>query len=133
MRERALPGNSMIVGDLVCSMLAVNNWSLQRSLGIYSQLEDEGLFDLERLEAMDRTQIFASLDRAGYDKSGYVVGLLADRIKSMTEILAGDGIVKLRGAEVGHWPAHLDAFLLTIRGVGSVVLRNFKILRGLCP
>ncbi|MBD3237124.1 MAG: hypothetical protein GF330_10495 [Candidatus Eisenbacteria bacterium] len=119
------------ISDLVCAMLAVNNLSLERSVELHPALEREGLLDLCRLTAMEIPEIFEALRRAEYPKSEYVTGLVSGWLKAMATRVGADDGRELAGLLDRGPSAELDAYLLSIKGVGSVVLRNFKILRGM--
>jgi len=75
-------------------------------------------------------EISERLHRAGYRRSSYVTGLIADRLIDMANVLTPDGLGTLRKLLQAESKPELDAFLLRIRGVGSFVLESFKLLYG---
>ncbi|MFC1609534.1 hypothetical protein ACFL6C_01120 [Myxococcota bacterium] len=119
---------STLVENLVCAMLAVNNWPLEQAYALRENLEKEGLTDLARLRRMQHQEVFAALRRAGYTKADFVTGLLVERLQDMAEKLRGkldevDGLLKTD-------PDRAETFLASIKGVGPVVIRNFLMLHG---
>ena len=121
--------DSEVLADLISSMLAVNNYPLEDVIALRSGLDREGLFDLPRLSRMAVPQLFAALRRAGYPKSDYVTGLVANWLLATAAVLAADQRRRLAGLLASGPSDELDRYLLSLKGVGTVVLRNFKILR----
>jgi len=118
-----------VLADLLCAMLAVNNLPLEDTVALHPALEREGLFDLPRLSRMAVPELFAALRRAGYPKSDYVTGLVANWLHATASALAADQGRRLAGLLASGPSDELDRYLLSLKGVGTVVLRNFKILR----
>ena len=117
-----------LVADLVIAMLSVNNWPLEKSYAIREQLRKEGLFNISRLSGMNRADVCNSLYRAGYLRADYILGLLADRLLDMATTLSGNNLIKLRSFIERGEIKEADSLLLNIKGVGPMVLENFKIL-----
>ena len=117
------------VGDLVVSMLTVNNFSLEKVCELRPALEKASLFDVEALSKMSHEQVFGALKSAGYSKADYVVGLLADRLLAMAGTMQSTSADELRGLLQPGRERELDRFLLAIKGVGPAVLETFKALR----
>ena len=126
-----LPDQKSIVCDLVCSLLAVNLWTVEKTFSLNRALDRESLFDMDTARRMSRQEVFDRLLRAGYSRGDYVTGLLADRLLNVANALAGEGLSRLctliAKGEIGE----MDTWLLSIKGVGPQVLKNFKMLQGL--
>ena len=119
-----------VVGHLVVAMLTVNNWALEKAWAILPKLTELELCDPQRLSALSHDEIFARLKRAGYTKSDYVVGLLADRLREMAKVMATVKPEKLTELmEPGH-EKDRDQFFLALKGVGPAVLESFVALQG---
>ena len=117
-----------LVGDLVCSMLAVNQMPLDRVCRLRGRLAEQGLFDAHHLAEMTHAEVYEALRTAGYDKADYVVGLLVQRLQDLGRRLCSNNALETLFdlSRVGGRP--LDDFLLGIKGVGPVVLQNFHSL-----
>ena len=114
-----------VVDDLVCSMLAVNVWTLEKSFAIREELEREVLFDVERMNSMTLSDFFDALKRAGYSKADFVVGLFVNRLSDMARVLSARGIERLCELIHEKETRAIDECLLPINGVGPKVCQNF--------
>lgn len=117
--------------DLVCSLLSVNRWALDRVFGISEGIEKESLFDIDGIARMTHQEVKARLIRAGCSRGDYVTGLLADRLLNVAHALAGQGLSRLCALLDQHDIDEIDKWLLSIKGIGPHVLENFKMLQGL--
>ena len=117
--------------DLVCALLAVNLWTIEKAFSLKERLEHEGLVDLDRVAAMSQDEVLKRLERAGCHRGDYITGLLSHRLVEMAKAMANGGIHRLDELIRQRRIEELDQWLLGIRGVGPHVLRNFKILRGI--
>ncbi len=118
-----------ITGNLVVAMLTVNNWALEKAWALLPDLTSLGLCNAQSLSALSHEEIFARLKRAGYTKSDYVVGLLADRLREMAKTVAATAPAELMELmEPGH-EKDRDRFLLSLKGVGPAVLETFVSLQ----
>lgn len=119
----------IVTGNLVVAMLTVNNWALEKAWALLPELTSLGLCDAQCLSTLSHEEIFARLKRAGYAKSDYVVGLLADRLREMAKVMATIPPAKLTELmEPGH-EKDRDRFLLSLKGVGPAVLETFVALQ----
>ena len=122
---------SSFVGDLVVSMLTVNNFSLEKACEMRPVLEEAGFFDVEVLSKMSHEQVFSALKNAGYTKADYVVGLLADRLQAMASTMRGTPNGEIRALLKPGRERDLDRFLLAIKGVGPAVLETFRAFKSI--
>ena len=71
--------DEQLIGDLVLALLSVNLWTLDRTFGNDDGLKREGLFDMARVAGLTDVAVFARLERAGYDRGDFMIGLLGGR------------------------------------------------------
>jgi hypothetical protein len=120
-----------IVQDLVCSLLAVNLWTVEKTFGLSKDLERESLFDMNAVSRMSHQEAVDHLINAGYARGDYITGLLADRLLTVAAALAEDGVSRLCTLIAAGEIAEMDTWLLSLKGIGPQVLKNFKMLQGL--
>ena len=118
-----------IMENLVCSLLAVNNYSLEKAWGLRQGLREELLLDVGFLKKASHDTLFERLKKAGYDKSDYVVGLVADRLHNLGKALDEKTLRALVDTVEKRDEGKMEEILLPVKGIGPVVLRNFA---GLC-
>ena len=85
-----------LVTDLVGALLSVNGWGLEKTSAIYDGLRSEGLFDMDAVAEMAPGEVCDRLERAGYRRGDFMIGLLAGRLLNLAGILAKDGKRALR-------------------------------------
>jgi hypothetical protein len=110
---------------VVTAMLSVNQYS---ALGIYDNLESNGLFDLPNLATWSYQEIFKRLEDSGYKRGDFLTGSLAGRLKSLgslAESLGENEKILANGSK-----AEVTALLSKVKGIGPVVISNFLLLRG---
>lgn len=117
------------VADLVMAILAVNQWRLDQSAGIYDSLKAHGLFEPETIATMQFAQLHAALKAAGYKKADFVIDLICDRLFDMAKKLSGDGAETFARLCASGDREAVRAFATTIKGVGPRVFENFWFLR----
>lgn len=120
-----------VAKDLVNALLAVNLWTVETVFSLEPGLERESLFDMDIVASMSQEEVFDRLMQAGYSRGDYITGLLAERLLSTAKALAGQGLSRLCTLLEQKDIEEIDAWLLSIRGVGPHVLKNFKMLVGL--
>lgn len=129
--ETLTPSEKEIFADLLISMLTVNLWSLEKAFPLHDGLLREGLLDIESVSEMSPEEVFPRLERAGYRRGEFMIGLLSERILNTARTLAGNGIQELSMLIENKEIKKLDELLLGIKGIGPSVLNSFKLLRGL--
>ena len=115
--------------DLVMSILAVNNYSLEKVFGVRESLLQEGLFDPEKFTSFKPTDIYAKLVAAGYDRGEFLTWLFTERLCSLGELISRQGVETFRQGLSGTDLKGIGSFLKPVKGVGPVVLRNYACLR----
>ena len=120
-----------LIGDLVVSVLSVNLWTIEKTFKIYDGLREEGLFDFDAVAALPETEVFARLERAGYTRGDFMVGMLAGRLRSVALALSGQGQEKLRQLVTAKDRKGVEALLQPIKGIGPSVIANYLALRGI--
>lgn len=125
--SESTPGR--VTEDLVVAMLTVNNWALEKAWGLLPELTSLELCDAQCLSILSHEEIFARLKRAGYAKSDYVVGLLADRMREMAKVMTATSPERLTELMESGNEKDRDRFLLSLKGVGPAVLETFVALQ----
>jgi len=118
-----------VIQDLVVAILAVNFWTLEKVYALREELEAQGLFDLAALAQQDTQAVTAQLVAAGYQRGGFPVPQMADRLIATAKNLLSGKEAELRALLAAGNTTGLDRFLLELKGVGPVVAENFRILR----
>jgi len=120
-----------ILQDLVVSVLAVNNYSLDKAYRLCGRLQKLGLFDLSTVsgDPLSAGEIRAKLIAAGYCRGEYIETLISKRIERIF------GSIKDRGCADFLLSLDCDSDLVAQRlsglyGVGPRVVSNFIHLQG---
>ena len=117
--------------DLVISILAVNSYPIEKAFSLLPALARQGLSHPEKLSALSAEDIYQRLVDSGYDRGEYVTYLLAERLFSLGNLVAVEGINKLTEALSDNSLDKIASFLSPVKGVGPVVLKNYANLRSL--
>ncbi len=116
--------------DLVVSMLAVYNYTLEKVDAYSAGLEKQGLFEPDKIKKMSHEEIFAALEKSGY-KRGNLNAIFTERVQGLGEYVDKKGqnhcesILKNKDKEA------IITLLKPIKGVGPKVIENYLELRGL--
>lgn len=121
--------DSDLWSDLVISILSVNRFSLEKAYGLLKQLRAEQLTDPEELSKRTAPELYRRLMAAGYDRGEFMTYLFAERLSSLGAFAKQHGIVQCERVMRGHDVAALEKLLLSIDGIGPVVVKNFRTLR----
>ena len=116
-------------GDLVISMLSVNGFPLERAYGLLKQLSAEQLTNPQELSKRTAPELFAKLIAAGYNRGEFMTYLFAERLSSLGSFAKQHGIAECENIIRGQDVAALEKLLLSVNGIGPVVMRNFRLLR----
>jgi hypothetical protein len=118
-------------GDLVVSMLSVNNWSLEKTYRFVDDLRTRGLFDPKTLACLEQDEIVVRLKKTGYDRGTYMTSLFALRLTCLGHFVKEKGVdICTKGISVMDGKA-IEQFLACVNGIGPKVIANFCILRGI--
>ena len=116
--------------DLVVSMLAVYNYTLEKVDDYSAGLEKQGLFEPDKIKKMSHEEIFEALEKSGY-KRGNLNAIFTERVQGLGEYVDKKGknhcesILKNKDKEA------ITSLLKPIRGVGPKVIENYLELRDL--
>jgi len=118
--------------DLVCAILTVNNWNMDKVAAILPGLRAHNLLRPEYVAAMSVYELAGHLEQAGYHRGDFMVGLLAGRLMNAAQLLAKDEVYsELQMREANHDTTAIRAILSRVNGVGPVVLNIYLRLRGM--
>ncbi len=117
--------------DLVISILSVNGRSLEKTYGLAPLLRMNGLFRPEDLSKWDIEEIVARLNSSGCDRGSFMTKLFAIRLANLGTAAVSTGIEESERILLSNEPAAISNLLLPINGIGSKVLRNYFLLRGI--
>ena len=118
-------------GDLVVSILSVNRFPLDRAYALLERLRAEQLTDPEELSKRSAPELYAKLIAAGYDRGEYMTYLFAERLSCLGAFAKQHGITEFEKIMVSQDVAALHKLLLSVSGIGPVVIQNFRVLRHL--
>lgn len=120
--------------DLVVSVLAVNQYSLEKTYAIVGGLRESGLVSPQNLCAWEIDRIVSRLKFARCDRGAFMTPLFAGRLASLGKVVGARGISVCAEILAGKDFEEIRRLLLPINGIGPKVLRNFCLLRGIdCP
>jgi len=117
--------------DLVVSMLAVNQYSLEKTYNCVDGLRKKGLFDPRNLALWDQAKISSQMKAAECDRGEFMTNLFAKRLSSLGQHVRQFGFAP--STELISRPNReaIVSFLSSVNGVGPKVLKNFFLLRGI--
>ncbi len=130
--EQPTPLNKL-AADLIVSVLAVQNFSIERAFGLLNALETQGLLDLREVASVTEAEVLRRLEAAGLNRGPFFNPLFAKRIHTIARTLGADGLLDLLRLEKEKDAKGIEQKLLGLWGVGPVVVWNYKVLRSLAP
>ncbi|MCZ2155719.1 MAG: hypothetical protein LC114_17780 [Bryobacterales bacterium] len=116
--------------DLVVAVLAVNQYSLERTYFNSQGLVTECLADPVSLSKWSADEIVERLCKAGYDRGPFMTRLFAERLHALGLALSNQMTSDISGILDSGDRIAIEKVLMPIRGVGPRVLANFFLLRG---
>ena len=116
--------------DLVVSILAVNQYSLERTYAIRQGLREQKLIDPLVLASEKADEIENRLRAAGCDRGLFMTRLFAGRLEALGELVRIKGVAECEKIVGSRDTRAIENLLLPVKGIGPVVLRNFFLLRG---
>ena len=75
--------------------------------------------------------MFARLERAGYARGDFMIGMLTGRLRGVANALSGEGQEKLKQLVAAKDSKGIEKHLQPIHGVGPSVIENYLALRGI--
>jgi len=111
-------------------MLSVNNYSLEKTLGLFDKLRENRLFDPAFLASSDPAEVARRLRAAGYYRGATMTAIFTDRLVSvgcLTGPVPADECTRIlaQGSK-----DEVTSLLASVKGIGPKVLETFFLLRG---
>lgn len=117
--------------DLVVSILAVNQYSIEKTYEGIDGLREHHVCDPLKLAHWDHAQIIQQLKLAGYDRGEFMTNLFALRLGALGAYIRQHGVEASSDAISSRDRIAVERFLSPVNGVGPKVLKNFFMLRGI--
>lgn len=117
--------------DLVISVLAVNQYSLEKTYACKQGLQEQELTDPSALSQLSQREISSRLRTGGCDRGEFMTDLFAKRLSALGEHVRSVGVEQSSDILAGKSRHKIEHFLEPVNGIGPVVLRNFFLLRGI--
>ena len=127
-----IPSNrAEIWEELVISILAVNQYSLEKTYSLLPLLRVVGIVDPVNLTKWGVEDVVAQLKTAGCDRGPFMTRLFAKRLVSLGIALRSRGVEMSAEIILSNHPDAIRNLLLPVNGIGPKVLQNFFLLRGI--
>jgi hypothetical protein len=117
--------------DLVISILAVNQYSLERTYACKEGLQAQGLTLPATLLELAPAEIEHRLKAGGCDRGAFMTNLFAKRLAALGAHVRAVGVEQSTSILAGQSRQKIEQFLEPVNGIGPVVLRNFFLLCGI--
>jgi hypothetical protein len=115
--------------DLVVAILAVNQYSLEKTYTLVAGLREAGITDARNLALWGQEQMLERLRAAGCERGEFMTTLFAKRLCGLGELIRLAGVDACDRVLASGDPQAIEALLLPVNGVGPKVLKNFSSLR----
>ncbi|MFL6437695.1 MAG: hypothetical protein ACJ71Q_08960 [Terriglobales bacterium] len=117
-------------GDLIVSMMAVNNYSLEKAFAHLHGLQQNGLLEPKNLISWKSEEIETQLKEAGFNRGSFMNRQMAQRMSSLGRFLETKGIAECESVLKSRDSSTIKILLLTVNGIGERVVESFFLLRG---
>jgi hypothetical protein len=117
--------------ELIVSMLAVNNRSLEKTYATLPLLRKAGVVEPGNLTKWAVEEVVARLKTAGLDWGSFMTELFARRLVSLGVTIKSNGVAASGEVLMAKDPDAIRNLLLRVNGIGPKVLQNFFLLRGI--
>lgn len=117
--------------DLVIAILAVNQYSLEKTYPLVASLDKTGLFDPTVLPNLDCGQVEDRLRNGGCDRGRFMTALFSKRLAALGDFIRRQGLATCDQVLLSDDPATIEKFLIDVYGIGPRVIGNYLFLRGL--
>jgi hypothetical protein len=117
--------------DLVVSVLAVNQYSLDKTYAFICGLRETGLVNPKNLGSWGLETIISRLKSAGCDRGSFMTTLFASRLSSLGVAVNSHGTATCTQILLSKDRDEISSLLLPISGIGPKVIHNFCLLRGI--
>lgn len=129
---KRLQGNlEEIWEELVVSILAVNQYSLEKTYAVLPLLREVGVVDPGNLASWELEDVIGRLKAGGCDRGPFMTGLFARRLVSLGVALKSKGVASCGEVISTNDAKAIRNLLLPVEGIGPKVLNNFFLLRGI--
>lgn len=115
--------------DLVISILAVNQYSLERTYVLLQGLREQKVTDPNSLASWGPEEFEMRLRAAGCERGSFMTNLFAQRLAALGALVRRIGIVECEKVIGSRDARAIENLLLPVKGIGPVVIRNFYSLR----
>jgi hypothetical protein len=123
-------GSDAIWEDLVVSILAMNNCSLESAYGLLPRLRTAGIVNPKNLVNWELQEVVTRLEGSGFNRGIFMTNLFALRLVSLAAVLEEKGVAACGETILSNDRDAISRLLLPVHGIGPKVLRNFFLLRG---
>lgn len=117
--------------DLVVAILAVNQYSLEKTYLLLPGLRKAGLTDAGNLSRWTQEELLERLKEAGCDRGSFMTALFAQRLCALGALIQQRGVENCNEVVAGTRIGAIEKLLLPVKGIGPKVLKNFYALRQL--
>jgi hypothetical protein len=116
--------------DLILSILAVNNYSLEKVYALAGSFRREGLLDIRNLGKWEEADIAVRLGKAGYDRGLFMTDLFSKRLAALGRFAASRGLSDCERVLYSKDPSSIQQLFQNTKGIGigPTVLTNLAIL-----
>jgi hypothetical protein len=119
--------------DVVVAILAVNQYTLEKTYQLLDGLRTQGLVDPENLRRWTTDEIELRLKRSGCDRGEFMTHLFAVRLSHLGMAVGGLGVELCVQILLRNNADSISKLLLPVKGVGPRVMKNIFLLRGISP
>jgi hypothetical protein len=108
-------------GDLVISILSVNQYSLERTYRSLVGLSDQGLVSPENLMRWEPSEIVNRLKSAGFDRGQFMTNLFALRLAALGTLIEAKGLEACTKVISAGDARVVEELLPPVNGIGPKV------------
>lgn len=123
-----MKNNNQVWEDLIFSILAVYNCSLETAFKHKEALEKQGLLDVQNLAKLDSNEIVVKLSQSWPERGG-LNNIFADRLESLGQFISKKDLKSIEKILKSTNKSEIRAELIPIKGIGEKVLSNYFELR----
>ena len=105
--------------DLVISMLAVNNASLEKTYQLGESFRQHGLVNPSNLASWDQSKIAAKMKAAGFNRGDFMTTLFSVRLSALGQCVKATGLEESTKVISGRDRKAIEKLLGPVHGVGQ--------------
>jgi len=125
--ETAKPNNNPWE-DLIVAILAVNQYTLEKTYVLLPGLREAGITEPRNLSEWNQEQMLERLRAAGCERGNFMTALFAQRLCALGELIQSLGIAHCEAVLTSRNPKTIEEMLMPVKGIGPIVLENFYCL-----